>query len=102
MRTVDHAYVALCCDLQLSPNAVGVGRGRKRTVRSGKKRRKSYSERQAARWTVAELTKDVKVHIHVEQIAVFILRGGTMITFSQDSGEMVAGRSQFASFRCYG
>lgn len=44
-------------------------------------------ERTAARWTVAELTKDVKVHIHVEQLSIFVLRDGTIISFSQDEGE---------------
>lgn len=40
----------------------------------------------AARWTVAELTKDIKVHIHVEQMAIFVLRNGTIVSFSQDPG----------------
>ncbi|KAG0657505.1 hypothetical protein C6P46_006474 [Rhodotorula mucilaginosa] len=50
------------------------------------KMRKEQAERAAARLTVASLTKDVKVHIHVEQISVFLFRDGTIISFSQDSG----------------
>ncbi|KAM0789443.1 hypothetical protein ACM66B_000266 [Microbotryomycetes sp. NB124-2] len=51
-----------------------------------KRRRKTLNERTAARMTVAELTKDVKVHIHVEQLAIFLLRDNTIISFAQDPG----------------
>ncbi|SCV70143.1 BQ2448_1537 [Microbotryum intermedium] len=43
------------------------------------------NERRAARWTVAELTKEAKVRISVEQLSVFLL-DSTVISFSQDPG----------------
>ncbi|KAL8280853.1 hypothetical protein RQP46_006857 [Phenoliferia psychrophenolica] len=46
----------------------------------------SFAEREAARQTVNVLTKDVKVHIHVEQLSIFVLRCGTVVSFSQDPG----------------
>ncbi|GAA6002879.1 uncharacterized protein JCM10292_001352 [Rhodotorula paludigena] len=54
--------------------------------KSSKRLRKDEEERAAARWTVAALTKDVRVHIHVEQLSIFLFRDGTVISFSQDSG----------------
>ncbi|GAA5936300.1 hypothetical protein JCM3775_006457 [Rhodotorula graminis] len=57
-------------------------------LRGGKRSRQSKKEeeRAAARWTVAALTKDVKVHIHVEQLSCFLLRDGTVLSVSQDQG----------------
>ncbi|KAM0748844.1 hypothetical protein T439DRAFT_327347 [Meredithblackwellia eburnea MCA 4105] len=43
-------------------------------------------ERQAALHTVAALTRDIKVHIHVEQLSIFLLRDGTILSFTQDPG----------------
>lgn len=68
----------------LDPSSTGL-KDRSRT-KGGKRKRKSLNERAAARWTVAELTKDVKVHIHVEQVSVFLMRGGTIVSFTQDTG----------------
>ncbi|ORY55737.1 hypothetical protein BCR35DRAFT_355708 [Leucosporidium creatinivorum] len=59
---------------------------RLRSKKGSKRFRKNLNERMAARWTVAELTKDIKVHIHVEQVAIFVLRNGTILTFTQDPG----------------
>ncbi|KDE03940.1 hypothetical protein MVLG_05574 [Microbotryum lychnidis-dioicae p1A1 Lamole] len=47
--------------------------------------RLKQNERRAARWTVAELTKEAKVRISVEQLSVFLL-DSTVISFSQDPG----------------
>lgn len=47
---------------QLTHNARGLS-NRIKEKRGSKKFRKSLNERAAARWTVAELTKDVKVHV---------------------------------------
>ena len=98
----------------LSHNRTGLStrlRGGKRSKQS-----KKEEERAAARWTVAALTKDVKVHvrralllppfrlsllslalltrpparlasqIHVEQLSCFLLRDGTVLSVSQDQG----------------
>lgn len=70
---------------QLSHNVRGLT-DRIKEKRGSKRFRKSLNERAAARWTIAELTKDVKVHIHVEQFAIFLLRNGTILSFSQDVG----------------
>ncbi|GAA5902122.1 hypothetical protein JCM5296_006609 [Sporobolomyces johnsonii] len=57
-----------------------------RGAQFAKRQRKKAEEGTAARWTVAALTKDVKVHIHVEQLSIFLLRDGTILSFSQDAG----------------
>ncbi|GAA5980874.1 hypothetical protein JCM11641_004751 [Rhodosporidiobolus odoratus] len=53
---------------------------------AARRMKKNEDERAAARWTVAALTKDVKVHIHVEQLGIFLLRDGTVLSITQDAG----------------
>ncbi|GAA5915115.1 hypothetical protein JCM8208_002632 [Rhodotorula glutinis] len=72
-RTLSHNRTGLSTRLR--------GGGGKRSRQS-----KKEEERAAARWTVAALTKDVKVHIHVEQLSCFLLRDGTVLSVSQDQG----------------
>ncbi|GAA5960510.1 hypothetical protein JCM21900_000123 [Sporobolomyces salmonicolor] len=57
-----------------------------RGAKFAKHQRKKAEQGTAARWTVAALTKDVKVHIHVEQLSIFLMRDGTILSFSQDAG----------------
>ncbi|CEQ41333.1 SPOSA6832_03024 [Sporobolomyces salmonicolor] len=57
-----------------------------RGAKFAKHQRKKAERGTAARWTVAALTKDVKVHIHVEQLSIFLMRDGTILSFSQDAG----------------
>ncbi|KAK4054618.1 hypothetical protein OIO90_003430 [Microbotryomycetes sp. JL221] len=70
----------------LSHNVPGLNSKFSSAKTRGKRLRKSVNERAAARMTVAALTQDVKVQIHVEQLAVFLLRSNTIISFSQDPG----------------
>ncbi|BGP71251.1 hypothetical protein NBRC10513v2_004619 [Rhodotorula toruloides] len=70
----------------LSHNRSGLATKWHGLTTKSKRRRKEEAQRAAARWTVATLTKDVKVHIHVEQLSIFLFRDGTILSFSQDSG----------------
>ncbi|GEM08042.1 recQ family helicase MusN [Rhodotorula toruloides] len=70
----------------LSHNRAGLATKWHGLTNKSRRRRKEEAQRAAARWTVATLTKDVKVHIHVEQLSIFLFRDGTILSFSQDSG----------------
>ncbi|GAA6052075.1 hypothetical protein JCM3770_006617 [Rhodotorula araucariae] len=70
----------------LSHNRSGLSERLRARGKSSKRMRRDEEERAAARWTVAALTKDVKVHIHVEQLSIFLFRDGTVISVSQDAG----------------
>ncbi|BGP56130.1 hypothetical protein JCM8202v2_003741 [Rhodotorula sphaerocarpa] len=70
----------------LTHNRAGLSTRWRVPGKSSQRMRKEQAERAAARLTVATLTKDVKVHIHVEQLSVFLFRDGTVVSFSQDSG----------------
>ncbi|BGP17098.1 hypothetical protein JCM10213v2_005109 [Rhodosporidiobolus nylandii] len=82
-RTLSHNRSGL--STRLRGRAPGFGRGKK-GAGADKRFRKDEDERAAARWTVAALTKDVKVHIHVEQLGIFLFRDGTILSFTQDAG----------------
>ncbi|TNY18471.1 hypothetical protein DMC30DRAFT_418810 [Rhodotorula diobovata] len=70
----------------LSHNRTGLSTRLRGKGKQSKRMRRDEEERAAARWTVAALTKDVKVHIHVEQLSVFLMRDGTVLSVSQDQG----------------
>ncbi|GAA5911884.1 hypothetical protein JCM6882_005230 [Rhodosporidiobolus microsporus] len=80
VRTLTHNRAGLSTRLRARATGYGKKKG------AAKRLRKDEDERAAARWTVSELTKDVKVHIHVEQLGIFLLRDGTIISFTQDPG----------------
>ncbi|BGP49160.1 hypothetical protein JCM10450v2_005043 [Rhodotorula kratochvilovae] len=70
----------------LSHNRSGLSGRLRARGKNTKRMRRDEEERAAARWTVAALTRDVKVHIHVEQLSIFLFRDGTVISVSQDAG----------------
>ncbi|KAI5478327.1 RecQ family helicase MusN, partial [Pseudohyphozyma bogoriensis] len=74
----------------LNANDGGMSKGGSRFKRLTQRQKDSkagdLAERQAARYTVTALTKDIKVHIHIEQLSIFVLRNGTVISFTQDPG----------------
>ncbi|GAA6034503.1 hypothetical protein JCM8097_005361 [Rhodosporidiobolus ruineniae] len=87
IRTLSHNRSGLSTRLR---RGVGAGTSRTKTDQGAAKRQrhmqKEEEERAAARWTVAALTKDVKIHIHVEQLGIFLMRDGTILSFTQDAG----------------
>ncbi|GAA5853031.1 hypothetical protein JCM8547_004778 [Rhodosporidiobolus lusitaniae] len=78
-RTLSHNRSGLSTRFR----ARATGKGRKRQM---EKLQKDEDERLAARMTVAQLTKEIKVHIHVEQLGIFLFRDGTCLSFTQDAG----------------
>ncbi|GAA6018221.1 hypothetical protein JCM10207_002871 [Rhodosporidiobolus poonsookiae] len=84
IRTLSHNRSGLSTRFRYAARA---GAHRTKEGREREKRaRRDEDERAAARWTVAQLTKDVKVHIHVEQLGIFLFRDGTVLSFTQDAG----------------
>lgn len=44
------------------------------------------AQRRAAKRTATQMTQDVRIQIHVEQICVFLFHDGTVLSFTQDPG----------------
>lgn len=66
----------------LSPHVTGMSKILRRKAKPSKR---TYAA-DKARHSIDALTKDVKVRVHVEQLSIYLLRDGTVLSFSQDTG----------------